>query len=423
MCPVFRATGLEAATPRAKANLIRALANPEELASEDVREIAELCVNCKMCRDECHSRVDVPKMMLEAKAAHHAERGLDRDDWVLARTESFAALGSHFAPIVNALLGLRSVRWLVEKLFGVSRHRRLPAFVLRNFFRLARGQRLTKKRGTRNAERGTEERPALRAPHSALRVALFVDVFPAYNDPLIAQAAVAVLRHNGIEVFVPPRQVGCGMAPLAMGDAETAREMAVRNVRIFADLVREGYRVVCLEPTAALMLTQDYLDLLDDPDAAALAANTVELTAFLWELHRSGQLNARFRPLDLTLGHHVPCHLKALRGPAAGPNLLALIPGIRVHTLDVSCSGMAGPWGLKVENYAASLAAGAPMLAELDRPAVLFGSTECSTCRMQMQEGTGKRTLHPVQYLAHAYGLLPEIGAKLRRPLGELVSD
>ena len=407
MCPVFHATGLEAATPRAKANLVRALSSPDELASDEVRAVAELCVNCKMCRDECHARVDVPKMMLEAKAAHHAERGLDRADWVLARTESFAAVGSHFAPVVNGLLGRRSVRWVLEKLFGLSRRRRLPAFALRSFVRRARGQGLTRKP----------------PPGRGDRVALFVDVFPAYNDPLIAEAAVAVLRHNGVQVYVPPRQVGCGMAALSVGDAETAREAAVRNVRVFADLVREGYRVVCPEPTAALMLSQDYLDLLDDPDAAALAANTTELTTYLLGLHRAGRLSTRFRPLDLTLGHHVPCHLKALRGPAAGPELLALIPGVRVRTIDVSCSGMAGPWGLKAKNYAASLAAGGKMLAELDRPGVLYGSTECSTCRVQMQEGTGKRTLHPVQYLAYAYGLLPEIGAKLRRPLGDLVSD
>ena len=148
-----------------------------------------------------------------------------------------------------------------------------------------------------------------------------------------------------------------------------------------------------------------------------------ELTAFLWDLHRAGRLSTRLRPLDLTLGHHVPCHLKALHGPTAGPGLLSLIPGVRVHTIDVSCSGMAGTWGLKAAHYETSLAAGRPMLTELNRPGVLFGSTECSACRMQMQEGTGKRTLHPVQYLAYAYGLMPEIGAKLRKPLGELVSD
>jgi Fe-S oxidoreductase len=103
--------------------------------------------------------------------------------------------------------------------------------------------------------------------------------------------------------------------------------------------------------------------------------------------------------------------------------LLSLIPGLAVHTIDVSCSGMAGTWGLKAANYDLSLDAGRRMIDEVSRPRVLFGSTECSACRLQMQEGTGKRTLHPVQYLAHAYGLLPEIGTRLQRPLGVRVSD
>jgi Fe-S oxidoreductase len=254
-------------------------------------------------------------------------------------------------------------------------------------------------------------------------VAYFVDIFAAYNDPLVGEATVAVLRHNGVEVYVPRRQVGCGISPLAVGDVATAREAAVRNVRVMADLVRDGYRVVCSEPTAALMLSQDYLNILDDPDAVALAANTVELTTYLWELHEAGRLKTDFRRLDVTLGHHVPCHQKALHGPAAGPRLLALIPGVTVHTIDVSCSGMAGTWGLKAVNYDASMTAGRRMFEEVNRPRVVFGSTECSACRVQMQEGSGKRALHPVQYLAYAYGLLPEIGAKLRKPLGELVSD
>ena len=167
------------------------------------------------------------------------------------------------------------------------------------------------------------------------------------------------------------------------------REIAIRNVRVLTDLVREGYRIVCSEPTAALMLSQDYLDLLDDTDTATVAANTVELTTFLGELHAAGRLHTDFHRLDLTLGHHVPCHLKALRGQPAGPRLLALFPGMRVHTIDVGCSGMAGTWGMRAASYATSLAAGAAMFAELNRPGVLFGSTECSTCRMQMQQGSG----------------------------------
>jgi FAD/FMN-containing dehydrogenase/Fe-S oxidoreductase len=408
MCPTFRATHAEAATPRGMANLMRHLlqpdADPRLLSSDEVREVADLCVNCKMCASECPSHVNVPKLMLEVKAAHAAEHGLDRGDWVMARTESFAWLGSAFAPLTNAVLGHPAARWLLERLCGVSRRRRLPAFAGRSFLRRAR-------------HRGWTRRPRSARP----RVAYFVDVFANYNDPLIAEAVVAVLHHNGIEVYVPPGQVGCGMAPLAYGDVETARESVQRNLRVLADAAREGCPIVCSEPTAALMLRHDALDLLDDPDARLVAAQTVELTAFLWDLHQQGGLRTDFRPLELSVGHHVPCHLKALGRPPAGPALLSLVPGLRVRTIDVSCSGMAGTYGLQAANHATSLEAGRPMLEELARPGVLFGSTECSTCRLQMEDGANKRTLHPAQYLALAYGFLPELRERLRKPLGRLV--
>jgi Fe-S oxidoreductase len=406
MCPIFRAEHTEAATPRAKANLMRTLleGDPRRLSSDAVRAVADLCVNCKMCGQECPAHVNIPKLMLEVKAANVAEHGLGRSDWVMARTESFAHFGSTFALAANAGLASRTVRWLLEKLFGVSRRRRLPAFASRHFLRRAR-------------RRGWTRKPRSDRP----RVAYFVDVFANYNDPLIGEAVVAVLHHNGIEVYVPPDQRGCGMAPLAYGDVETARENLQRNLRVLGDLAREGYTIVCSEPTAALMFRQDAGDLIDDPDVALVAERTVELTAFLWGLHRQGRMRTDFRPLELSVGHHVPCHLKALGRPPAGPALLALIPGLRVRTIDVSCSGMAGTFGLKAENYNVSLAAGRPMLAELTRPGVLFGSTECSTCRLQMEDGAGKRTLHPAQYLALAYGLMPEIARRLQEPIRDLV--
>ncbi len=420
MCPAFRGMGIEQAAPRGMVNMLRVLAEPDMATPDEIRAAAALCVNCKMCRDECCGKVDVPKLMLEAKARHHADYGLDRGDWFLARAEGLALLGSNFAPVVNFLLGRRPVRWLFEKILGVSRQRRLPAFTTRNFFRRARGLGITRRSRVLSASRAQE---ITSTDAKAPRVALFVDAFAAYNDPLIGMAAVSVLRHNGVAVYVPRRQVASGAAALAMGDLDTARDIAIRNVRLLADLSRQGFRIVSPEPTAALMLTQDYLDILNDPDAAAVAANTIELTTYLGELHAAGRLRTDFRPLDVTLGHHIPCHLKALRGPTSSPGLLSLVPGLRVHTIDAGCSGMGGTWGLKAENYQVSLAAGAAMFAELDQPRVLFGSTECSTCRMQMQEGSGKRTLHPVQYLAYAYGLLPELESRLNRPLGRLVSD
>jgi FAD/FMN-containing dehydrogenase/Fe-S oxidoreductase len=408
MCPIFRATHAEAATPRAKANLMRFLlegtTDARQVSSDEVRAVADLCVNCKMCARECPAQVNIPKLMLEAKAANVAEHGLTRSDWVLARTESFAALGSKLAFVVNRALGSRTIRWLMEKVFGVSRRRRLPSFASRSFMRRAERRGLT--------------RPL---PSNGLRIAYFVDVYANYNDPQLAEAVVAVLQHNGIEVHVPAGQIGCGMAALAQGDVDAAREAAQTNLRVLAELAREGYSILCSEPTAALMLQQDYLLLLDDLDARVVADRTIELTSFLWDLHCQGRLRVDFRPLSIAVGHHVPCHLKALGKPPAAPALLALIPGLDTRTIDVSCSGMAGTFGLKAENYEVSLRAGQPMLQELARPGVRFGSTECSTCRLQMEDGSGKRTLHPVQYLALAYGLMPGLSRRLEEPIGELM--
>jgi len=281
----------------------------------------------------------------------------------------------------------------------------LPAFAARNFL-------------TRAARRGWTRPPQSKKP----RVAYFVDVFANYNDPLLAEAVVAVLHHQGIEVYIPPGQIGCGIAPLAQGDVETAREAAEINLRVLADIAREGYTIVCSEPSAALMLRHDYRDIIDDPDTGLVAARTVELTGFLWDLKQYGRLQTDFRPLPFVVGHHVPCHLKALGGGAPkGPDLLALIPELRVHSIDVSCSGMAGTYGLKAENYEVSLEAGRPMLQEFANPEIQYGSSECSTCRLQMEDAGRKRALHPIQYLAIAYGLLPELRRRLQRPIGDLV--
>ena len=407
MCPIFHSTGAESATPRAKANLMRHTHGEPTvvLTDADARTIAGECVNCKMCRDECQAKVNIPKLMLEAKAAYHAEHGLDRGNWTLARTESVARWASHFPFTTNRMLGNRVMRWLFEKCFNLSRRRVLPRFSRRSFLRRARKQGLTQH------------------CHNEERVAYFVDGFANYNDPSIGEATVAVLRHHGIGVHVPRRQRSSGMAALVQGDVETARATAAYNIRTLAELVREGYTIICSEPTAALALTQDYLDLLNDPDAKLVAENSVELTTYLYALHQKGKLKTDFVAIDATIGHHVPCHMKALRGPIAGPELLRLIPGLTVETIDVSCSGMAGSFGLTRTNYETSMQAGQAMFDRLQRPGILFGATECASCRMQMHEGVGKRTMHPIQYLALAYGLMPELGTRLRRPLSRLLSD
>ena len=407
MCPVFHADGTEPSAPRSKAVLARSFLDADAVADDDVRAIAATCVHCKMCLRECPGQVDIPRLAVELKAQAHAENGLDRADWVLARIETFAWLMSRVSLTFNILMRFRLARWLAEKLLGISRRRVLPRVTHRTYLWRAWRQ-------------GLSRRPSIDPDEPRPRVVYFVDHYANYHDVTIAQATVAVLKHHGIEVHVPWRQRACGLAPLVEGDVETAREIAARNVRTLAALVRDGYTVVCSEPTAALMLTDDYLTLLDSPDAKLVAANTVELTHYLLNLHHAGRLRTDFGRLDVNLGHHVPCHIKAL-GEAAGPELLKLIPGVQVYEANAGCSGMAGTWGLRASAYDRSRRVGAALFAELAKPRVMYGSTECSACRLQMHDGGGKRTLHPVQYLALAYGLMPELARQLARPLGRRV--
>ena len=96
-----------------------------------------------------------------------------------------------------------------------------------------------------------------------------------------------------------------------------------------------------------------------------------------------------------------------------GENLLGLIPGLRVRHIESGCSGMAGTFGLLHKNYRTSLRAGWRLISRLRDPALQAGATECSTCKMQMEQGTTKPTMHPIKLLALSYGLMPKIARLL----------
>ena len=70
---------------------------------------------------------------------------------------------------------------------------------------------------------------------------------------------------------------------------------------------------------------------------------------------------------------------------------------------------MAGTWGLKREHYRRSLRIGWGLISSIRDPSLAIGTTECSTCRIQMEQGTTKPTLHPLKILALAYRLHPEV--------------
>jgi FAD/FMN-containing dehydrogenase/Fe-S oxidoreductase len=408
MCPLFRFAPREEASPRAKANLMRAVMtrqlDPKQFSTDALKTIADLCVHCYQCRSECPASVDIPKLMVECKAQYVANNGLRFEDWALARLDRVSACASHFSTVANWALGAPVMRWLLEKLLGISQARKLPRLASRTFLRWSHRRRLT--------------RPPR---HSSRKVLYFTDIYANWYDPQVGESLVTILEHNNIAVFVPPDQMQSGMAAVSMGALHIARQLAYRNSRLLAEAVRQGYHIVTTEPAAAVCLTEEYPNLLDNDDARLVAQNTSEACSYLWKLHQSGNLALDLKPLNVVLGYHQPCHMRTLNAGTAGLNLLRLIPGLQATELEYGCSGMAGTFGLKQKNFRNSLRAGWGLIMSLRDPVWQFGTTECSACKLQMEQGTVKPTIHPLKLLAHSYGLMPEISRLLSARSDELV--
>ncbi len=409
MCPIFRANPREEASPRAKANLIRGLLAdqlPENtLLQDNCKEVADLCVHCHMCRLECPANVDIPKLMLEAKAEYVSTNGLSLHQWFLTRIDWLAALAGRLPGLANWAISNPQARWLIEKVTGIAQARKLPRFARRSFLQQSALRRLN------------------HPPRTAgEKILYFVDTYANHFDTQLGDALINVLRHNGIAVFVRNDQLQSAMPMIAAGALEPARAIAAHNVAILAESVRQGYTIVATEPSAVLALTHEYPTILDnDEDAIAVAQHTQEACHYLWQLHQRGRLKLNFQPQRISVGYHVPCHLRALGIGAPGENLLRLIPGVRVNRLEKGCSGIAGMWGIDRDNYRASLRAGLELMSTVRDGPFQIGVTECSTCKLQMEQGTTRPTVHPIKLIALAYGLMPEIATLVRSSSSPLV--
>jgi FAD/FMN-containing dehydrogenase/Fe-S oxidoreductase len=400
-CPVFRATAREEASPRAKANLLRGVLSGQlsvdDLADERAKAIADLCFNCHQCRLECPASVDIPKIVGELKAQYVATNGLPVSDLLMGRIDSVAAVMSRVPWFSNLLIRGGFPRWLAERLLGLSAARALPRVVSETFVRYASGRRWN--------------RPQ---PHGGLKVAYFVDLYANYFDPDIGRALAEVLQQNSIALFVPTAQHGSGMARLTSGDLRGARKVARKNVRLLADAVRQGYSVIATEPAAALCLKHEYPNLLDDEDAHLVAEHSYEACEYLWQLHQGDRLDLSFSPTPIRVAYHQPCHLRVLDSLQSGPRLLELIPGVEVERIEAGCTGMAGTWGLQRKNYRNSLRIGWPLISAMRSARVSIASTECSACKMQIEHGCDRKTLHPLKLLAYAYGRMPKVEKELQ---------
>ncbi len=368
------------------------------LTDADRERVVDLCYQCKACYVKCpyipphEFQLDFPRLMLRARAVRARRRRPSLGERLLADPDLLVRLGP-LAPLVNAAGATRLGRRLREAVTGIHRERRLPAVRRDTFLRRFRRRR-------------PAEAPAAGAPSGggslpAVRVALFYTCYVNAYRPEIGEAAVEVLERSGCRVGCP-EQVCCGMPLLDAGDVAGARRKAEANVASLLRAVERGQDVVVLGPTCSYMIKKEYPWLLGTQEAARVAARTYDVSEYLMRLHREGRLDTGFASGPGTVLYHVPCHLRAQNVGYVGRDLLQLLPGARVRVSE-RCAGVDGTWGLRRENHDLSLKVAGRLFREVESAAPDVVATDCPLAGLQIEAGTGRRPLHPVELLARAY--------------------
>ncbi len=392
MCPSFMATREEEHSTRARATMLRMVLSgklpADELTGKRLYDTMDLCVECKACKAECPSNVDMAKLKSEVLSKYYEKHGLPLRARLFGEVARLSRAGQAAAPLVNFIGSLAPARELAERLVGVSRERPLPRFAWRRFSSWFR-----KRKPRTDGRRGD--------------AVYFHDTFTEYMHPEVGRSAVRVLEALGYRVRLEARRDCCGRPLISKGQLAKARLWARRNVRALVPHAAAGALIVGTEPSCLLTLRDEYPELLRDEDSRLVAGQAVMLDELLARLAESEPEAVRgiFTDSEKTpVQVHGHCHQKALSGVAATLGALSMA-GYKPELIDSACCGMAGTFGFEKEHYEMSKAMGALKLfpaieAEEKRgwPVAVSGIS----CRQQIGHFTSKTPRHWAEHLADA---------------------
>ena len=394
MCPSYRVTKDELHTTRGRANALRAAMTgrlgAEGLASQELYQAMELCLECKACRNECVSKVDVAKLKYEFLAHYQARHGVPLRSRMFGAMALTNAAGSKVPGIANALYKNKTFRRILDQVVNIDQRRELPLLADETF------------------QQWFKRRPA---PPSAPRgpVILWDDCHISYHEPDIGVAAVNILEAAGYEVKLIKGRRCCARPMISKGLLKQARANARHNVRLLREYARKNIPMVGIEPSCIACFRDEYPSLIQSQDADLVARQAFFFEEFVTDLADGGKLDLPFNnghgPQTVKL--HTHCYQKAFGTAAKVVAMLNLMPDTTIEEVDSGCCGMAGSFGYEKEHYHISMAIGEQALF----PSVRAASKDTiiaaagTSCRQQIKDGTGRKAVHPIVVLAQALAL------------------
>ena len=389
MCPSYQATRDESASTRGRANILRAALAGRSLhhglTSHEVHHVLDLCLECKGCKAECPSAVDMARLKAEFLNGWHALHGVPLRSQLFGNLAALSRAGTRVAPLVNAVAGWGLTRRVGETLLGIAHQRTFP--------------RLT---GRRFSQWFANHPPA----DGENVVVLFLDTYTETMVPEIGIAAVKVLEAVGCRVILAAGQGCCGRPLISKGMLPQARRFAARNLEALQEYAEAGVPILGLEPSCLLTLRDEYLEFFpSDPRAQAVADQALLIEEYLTRPAADGRrpigrLRSRGESPAVTLHGH--CHVKSLVGSGPTLDMLRQVAG-SVEEIPSGCCGMAGSFGYEREHFELSQNVAELALLPAVRQAEAAGRVVAAagmSCRGQIRDGTGVRARHPIEIVA-----------------------
>lgn len=365
---------------------------------EDVQTVVDLCFQCKLCYINCpytpgdHEwAIDFPRLMARAKAQEVKKNGVPLRDRVLGNPDLVGKLASWTAPLANWANENKIHRQFMQGALGIHKDKLLPPFAAKPFAAQYR-----------TVWKGVQGEPVA-------KIAFFSTCFVNYNAPGLGLDTLEVMARNTVDVVLAYEQC-CGMPAWHNGDMESASAAARKNVAVLSRHIAAGRTIVATNPTCSQMIRVEYPRLLGTEEAKVVAAHTTDPTEFLASLAAQGKLNRDFKTGAGRVAYHMPCHLRAQNIGYKTRDVLSLLPDTKVEVIE-ACSGHDGTWAMKREHFEASLKWGGRAFREITQAEPDVTCSDCPLAAIQIQQGTGRRPLNPIEILARSYRGEQIIGA------------
>ena len=390
MCPSFMATRDEEHSTRGRANLLRAALSgklPEgTITDQRLYQAMDLCLECKACKSECESGVDMAKLKYEFLDNYYKTNKRPFRNKFFAQIAKYSRMGSKLAPLANLTASSPVGKFFSSAVLGVHPKRELPRLATTTLTQWFNYRHTSRVRGTPKGS-----------------VALFNDTFMNYNYPEIGIAAVELLEAAGYRVQLAEAEC-CGRPMISKGMLEDAASFARYNVDRLYAFADQGVPIIGCEPSCLLTFRDEYPEFCRDERAAKVAEHSYLIDEFLAMLHERGELDLEFTDLQKKVLFHGHCHQKSLVGTAPSIAALKLPPGYEVELINSGCCGMAGSFGFEKEHYDISMSIGEQVLF----PTIRERGTDWEvavmgvSCRQQVEHGTGRPARHLVEVLRDA---------------------